>query len=178
MSFTSLLLSVFGILSGTYFQFFVDDIIGAKADITLHVLSFALVLLSVFTTVLTVIRSQFLRIFTLKTNISLSLTYIKHILRLPLNFFDTRQTGEILSRFDDSEKIRLALSNIAFGTILDFIAMFFVGIYLGITNIKLFLILITTGSISSLIVYMTSGFFIRLYRQQMKEMANTNRVTC
>ena len=174
MSFTSLLLSVFGILSGTYFQFFVDDIIGAKADITLHVLSFALVLLSVFTTVLTVIRSQFLRIFTLKTNISLSLTYIKHILRLPLNFFDTRQTGEILSRFDDSEKIRLALSNIAFGTILDFIAMFFVGIYLGITNIKLFLILITTGSISSLIVYMTSGFFIRLYRQQMKEMANMN----
>lgn len=69
----SLLLSLFGILSGLYFKFFVDDIIGSKAQTSLHVLSFALVSLTVFSAVLTVCRSQFLRIFTMKTDISLSI---------------------------------------------------------------------------------------------------------
>lgn len=83
----SLVLSLFGILSGLYFKFFVDDIIGSKAHTSLHVLSFALVCLTVFSAILTVCRSQFLRVFTMKTNISLSISYIKHVLYLPLNFF-------------------------------------------------------------------------------------------
>ena len=124
MTFTSLLLSCLGVITGLYTQFFIDDIIGANAVNTLHTMSFALVILSIFTSILYIIRSQFLRIFTLKTDIELSLTYIKHILRLPMTFFESRQTGEILSRFEDSEKVRLALTNIAFGTILDFIIMF------------------------------------------------------
>lgn len=87
MVFISVILSMFGILSGLYFKFFVDDIIGSKAQISLHVLSFALVSLTVFSSILTVCRSQILRIFTMKTDISLSISYIKHVLHLPINFF-------------------------------------------------------------------------------------------
>lgn len=174
MFIVSILLSLIGIFSGVYFQFFIDDIVDVKAISTLHSLSLMAVLLSFFSSVLTIIRSQFLRIFTLKTDISLSLSYINHILRLPLDFFDTRQTGEIISRFDDSEKIRLALSNIAFGTILDFIIMFFIGFYLAITNMKLFSILLIIFGISSLIIYFFSKFFIKNYREQLKGKAAVN----
>lgn len=170
----SLVLSLFGILSGLYFKFFVDDIIGSKAHTSLHVLSFALVCLTVFSAILTVCRSQFLRIFTMKTNISLSISYIKHVLYLPLNFFETRRTGEILSRFNDSDKIRTTLSNIALGTLLDLLMMVFTGIYLGVTSYKLFLILIITVPLSSLVVWASSKFFAKNYREQMEQSAELN----
>lgn len=170
----SLILSLFGILSGLYFKFFVDDIIGSKAHTSLHVLSFALVCLSVFSAILTVCRSQFLRVFTMKTNISLSISYIKHVLYLPLNFFETRRTGEILSRFNDSDKIRTTLSNIALGTLLDLLMMVFTGIYLGVTSYKLFLILIITVPLSSLVVWASSKFFAKNYREQMEQSAELN----
>lgn len=170
----SLVLSLFGILSGLYFKFFVDDIIGSKAQTSLHVLSFALVCLTVFSAILTVCRSQFLRIFTMKTDISLSISYIKHVLHLPLNFFETRRTGEILSRFNDSNKIRTTLSNIALGTLLDALMMVFTGIYLGITSFKLFLILIITVPLSSFVVWASSKFFAKNYRQQMEQNADLN----
>lgn len=170
----SLVLSLFGILSGLYFKFFVDDIIGSKAHTSLHVLSFALVCLTVFSAILTVCRSQFLRVFTMKTNISLSISYIKHVLYLPLNFFETRRTGEILSRFNDSDKIRTTLSNIALGTLLDLLMMVFTGIYLGVTSYKLFLILIITVPLSSLVVWASSKFFAKNYREQMEQSAELN----
>lgn len=170
----SLVLSLFGILSGLYFKFFVDDIIGSKAHTSLHVLSFALVCLTVFSAILTVCRSQFLRVFTMKTNISLSISYIKHVLYLPLNFFETRRTGEILSRFNDSDKIRTTLSNIALGTLLDLLMMVFTGIYLGVTSYKLFLILIITVPLSSLVVWASSKFFAKNYREQMEHSAELN----
>lgn len=170
----SLLLSLFGILSGLYFRFFVDDIVGSKAQVSLHVLSFALVCLTVFSAILTVCRSQFLRIFTMKTNISLSISYIKHVLHLPLNFFETRRTGEILSRFNDSDKIRTTLSNIALGTLLDLLMMIFTGIYLAVTSTKLFLILIITVPLSSLVVWAFSKFFAKNYRKQMEQSADLN----
>lgn len=174
MVFISLLLSLFGILSGFYFRFFVDDIIGSKAQTSLHVLSFALVCLTVFSAILTVCRSQVLRIFTMKTDISLSISYIKHVLHLPMNFFETRRTGEILSRFNDSNKIRTTLSNIALGTLLDLLMMFFTGIYLGITSYKLFLILIITVPLSSFVVWAFSKFFSKNYRMQMEQNADLN----
>lgn len=170
----SLLLSLFGILNGLYFKFFVDDIIGSKAQTSLHVLSFALVSLTVFSAVLTVCRSQFLRIFTMKTDISLSISYIKHVLQLPMNFFETRRTGEILSRFNDSNKIRTTLSNIALGTLLDALMMVFTGIYLGVTSFKLFLILIITVPLSSVVVWASSKFFAKNYRAQMEQNADLN----
>lgn len=170
----SMLLSLFGILSGLYFKFFVDDIIGSKAQTSLHVLSFALVCLTLFSVVLTVCRSQFLRIFTMKTDFSLSVSYIKHVLNLPMNFFETRRTGEILSRFSDSNKIRTTLSNIALGTLLDLFMMIFTGIYLGVTSFKLFLILIITVPLNSFVVWAFSKFFAKNYRLQMEQNADLN----
>lgn len=171
MFFVSILLSFFGILTGLYLKFFIDDIVGVKSKINLHVLSFALVFITLFSNILTVLRSQFLRLFTMKTNISLSLSYIKHILHLPIKFFDSRKIGEILSRFDDSEKIRSTLSSVALSSIMDFIMMLFVGVYLFFTNTKLFLILFLSVPISSFVVFVTSKFFEKNYKLQMETSA-------
>ncbi|MCF0126614.1 MAG: peptidase domain-containing ABC transporter [Clostridia bacterium] len=170
----SLLLSVIGIFCGTYFQFFIDDIVGISAELSLHVFSFALVILTLFTSCLTTIRSQFFKVFFCKTSIAISITYIKHILFLPMKFFDSRKVGEILSRFGDSEKVRSTLSDIAINTILDLFIMIFVGLYLAITQIKLFLIVLCIVPLTTVVVYITNKFFVKTYREQMEQASEIN----
>ncbi|OYS95787.1 hypothetical protein CBG10_01360 [Limosilactobacillus reuteri] len=38
--------------------------------------------------------------------------YLKHVFKLPISFFETRKRGEIISRFNDSNKIVEAIANI------------------------------------------------------------------
>ena len=40
----------------------------------------------------------------LEIDIGLMKDYFKHVLHLPMNFFDTRKSGEILQRFMDTSK--------------------------------------------------------------------------
>lgn len=174
MVIASLFFSIIGIASSMYFKFFIDDVINTNSISTLHSLSLGLIILTLFSRILILIRSQLLRLFTIKTNISLSLTYIKHILNLPMQFFDTRKVGEILTRLEDCEKVRTTLSNIALGSILDFIIMILVGLYLFVTNSKLFLLVLITIPLSSIIMWAFSFFFSKNYRLQMEENSNIN----
>lgn len=45
---------------------------------------------------------------------SLMMKYIDHILSLPMTFFSNRETGDIVSRFQDANKIIDGLINISY----------------------------------------------------------------
>ncbi|MGM2853514.1 ABC transporter transmembrane domain-containing protein, partial [Bacillus cereus group sp. Bce028] len=49
----------------------------------------------------------------------LMLGYYRHVVGLPMNFFETRKVGEIISRFMDASKIRDALSTITVTLMID-----------------------------------------------------------
>lgn len=82
----------------------------------------------------------------LATNMSIivMLSYFKHVLRLPMNFFSTRKSGEIISRFLDANKIIDALASATLSVFLDIGIVFLVGITLAIQNGTLFLITLAT----------------------------------
>ncbi len=52
-------------------------------------------------------------------DIQLMLGYYRHVVGLPINFFETRKIGEIISRFMDASKIRDALSTITVTLMID-----------------------------------------------------------
>ena len=56
------------------------------------------------------VRGYSLAIVTKNIDMRLSLGYYKHLLELPMNFFGTRKTGELMSRFSDASNIRDAVS--------------------------------------------------------------------
>ena len=60
----------------------------------------------------------------------INLDYIKHVLSLPLNFFQTRKTGEIFSRFDDTGKIVDALAGTSISIFLDLVTALAFGVVL------------------------------------------------
>ncbi len=115
----SLVVTVLGILGAFYFQIIIDDILTAGLVKTLHVLSIGVIMLKLFSVLLSVMRTQLLVYLSQKLDIALLLGYYDHVLKLPMNFFGTRKVGEIISRFQDASSIRDAISNATLTVMID-----------------------------------------------------------
>ena len=59
-------------------------------------------------------RSYLLVVLGQRMSMAVMLQYFKHVLTLPMNFFATRKSGEIISRFLDANKIIDALASATF----------------------------------------------------------------
>ena len=136
----SLVITVLGILGAFYFQFIIDDILPAGIEKTLTVLSIGVILLKLFSVLLSVLRTQLLVYLSQKLDIALLLGYYDHVLKLPMNFFGTRKVGEIISRFQDASSIRNAISNATLTVMIDTIMTFAGGLILFFKNKVLFAI--------------------------------------
>ena len=62
------------------------------------------------------------------------LRYFNHVLHLPMNFFSTRKSGEIISRFLDATKIIDALANATLSLFLDASMVLLIGTALFFTK--------------------------------------------
>ena len=136
----SLVITVLGILGAFYFQFIIDDILPAGIEKTLTVLSIGVILLKLFSVILSVLRTQLLTYLIQKLDIALLLGYYDHVLKLPMNFFSTRKVGEIISRFQDAASIRDAISNATLTVMIDTIMAFAGGLILFFKSKVLFAI--------------------------------------
>ena len=82
-----------------------DYFIPNQAKSTLNIISIGLIAVYLFRILFEYSRSYLLLILGQRMSISIMLSYFKHVLSLPMTFFATRKSGEILSRFLDANKI-------------------------------------------------------------------------
>lgn len=126
-----------------------------KIDIicgNLNVMCLVMILLYLIQAVLQGARGYILALMTKKIDISLSLDYYNHLVDLPMEFFGTRKTGELMSRFSDVSNIRDAISTATLTIMLDTVMASVTGIYLFILSRKLFLITLVIMSVYATIV--------------------------
>jgi competence factor transporting protein len=135
--FLSFILTGFGIIGSYYFQIIIDQIVPTKSIHLLTILSVGL--LSMY--MLQGFFQQYLLIkLGQRLSSSIMLKYFDHVLRLPMDFFSTRKSGEIISRFLDASKIIDALANAALSLFLDASMVLIIGGVLLLQNRLLFLI--------------------------------------
>ncbi|HEY9628229.1 MAG TPA: peptidase domain-containing ABC transporter [Coleofasciculaceae cyanobacterium] len=79
--------------------------------------------------VLTILRMYLFASTTTRLDLRLSIEIVRHLLRLPLSFFDKRPVGELSSRLDELENIRQFLTGTALTGVLDVI---FSVMYIGV----------------------------------------------
>ena len=127
-------------MSSYYFQGILDFFIPSKALSPLNIVSIGLIIIYLFRTLLECIRNYLLVILGQNMSSTVMLGYFKHVLTLPMNFFTTRKSGEIISRFLDANKIIDALANATLSIFLDIGMVLLVGVTLAIQNHTLFLI--------------------------------------
>ena len=167
---SSILLLVFGIITSFYYKYIFDEVIYSKAAFSLHTLSLGVLLVTVIQSVVGCVRSVLLSHFSFKTDLQLNFSYLSHILKLPLSFFESRKSGEILSRLGDLDKIKQTLSNAALSGVMDAVMLLVSGpILLGISG-RLFGISIATV----LIVSVVSMIFAKVYRSYYSKTMSQN----
>ncbi len=138
--FASILYTALGILGAFYFKFLMDDIVPYGLTQSLHVISVGIIALGLFKIVLSIFRSYLLAHLSIRIDIPLILGYYDHVLKLPMNFFGTRKTGEILSRFNDAGNIREAISGVTLTVMIDTLMAIVGGVLLYLSNPGLFAI--------------------------------------
>lgn len=158
---SSLIITVFGILSSFYFRFIMDDIVPNSLRKSLITLSIGILVLYVFKAILEAFRNHLLLYLSQKLDIPLILGYYQHVLGLPMNFFGTRKVGEIVSRFNDASKIRDAISNATLSIMIDTLMAIVGGIILFMQNRLLFGI--------ALIVVILYGIIVLSFNKPIKK---------
>ena len=136
-------------------------------------------IMCVFISLLYVLQAviNYLRGFTV-ANISkrieseLTASCFSHLLKLPSNFFDSRNTGELLSRFSDIVHIRDTVSATGLTVFLDFTMIIFSGVVLFIINNKLFYITVATSLIYSVLTLVFINPLSEKYREMMEYSAD------
>lgn len=166
----SILLLVFGIITSFYFKYIFDEVIYSKAVFSLHTLTGGLLFITIIQSLVETIRNILLSHFSFKTDLQLNFSYLSHILALPLSFFESRKSGEVLSRLGDLDKIKQTLSSAALIGIMDVVMLFTSGPILLSINPLLFGISIITVFIASSI----SMIYAKIYRNYYAKSMNQN----
>jgi len=172
--FASIIYTILGILGAFYFKFLLDDIVPGNLRNTLHIISIGIILLHIFKIVLNAFRSHLLLYLSQKIDIPINLGYYNHVLDLPMNFFGTRKTGEIISRFMDASKIRQAISGATLTIMIDTLMAVIGGMILYQYNSVLFGIAFIMLVFYAVIVYAFNKPIKNINRTQMEKSATLN----
>ncbi|OOM70721.1 lactococcin-G-processing and transport ATP-binding protein LagD [Clostridium puniceum] len=134
----SILITVLGISGSFYYKFLIDDILPNNLGVNLHSVSIAMLTLMFFKIITDFFRKMLLLYMAQNIDVPLLLGYYNHVIKLPMNFFGTRKVGEIISRFNDGDKIRNAISSVTLTLMIDVLMAVVGGVILYLQNVKLF----------------------------------------
>ncbi|MFC3039470.1 peptide cleavage/export ABC transporter [Virgibacillus xinjiangensis] len=170
----SLLITLFGVLGSYYFQGLIDYFIPNGTKDSLSIISIGLVFVYIFQVIFEYSRSYILLIMGQHMSIDMMLSYFKHVLHLPMNFFATRKVGDIMSRFLDANKIIDALASATLSMILDIGMVIIIGIVLAVQNMTLFLITLCTLPFYIIAILSFVKFYEKANEQEMVASAQLN----
>ncbi|CAE6811717.1 type I secretion system permease/ATPase [Paraburkholderia domus] len=125
----SMVLQVFGLVSPLMFQVVMDKVIVNRAYSTLSVVCVALLVSSVFEVLLTGLRNYVFSHTTNRIDVELGARLFRHLLALPLAYFEARRVGDTVARVRELESIRSFLTGQALTAVID---LLFSVIFLGV----------------------------------------------
>jgi ATP-binding cassette, subfamily C, bacteriocin exporter len=170
----SILLTTLGIVSSLFNKILMDEILPYKLKDTLLMVLMVFALLSVTQVVIGFIRQWMMIYLSQKIDIPLMLGYFEHIYKLPMKFFATRKTGDIITRFSDAFTIKDIFTNIALTLIMDIAMALVTGVILFQMNTELFVIILFMTIVSILLVFIFKQPYKKINEEQMQQSAILN----
>jgi ATP-binding cassette subfamily B protein len=115
----ALLMTLLGISTSYFVQHLVDSVLVRGETRLLNALGIGMGAIMLFRTLFGILRHYLLAHIGRKADLSLIAGYARHILLLPMSFFEMRQVGEILSRVNDAAKVRQAIGGATLTAVVD-----------------------------------------------------------
>lgn len=102
----SFFLQMFGLITPLFFQVIIDKVLVHRSLTTLDVLIFGLVAITIFETILGYLRTYLFSHTTSRVDVQLGSQLFKHLLALPISYFESRPTGQTVARVHELDSIR------------------------------------------------------------------------
>ena len=115
----SFFLQVFALVAPLFFQVVIDKVLVHRSISTLDVLVAGLVALTLFETVLGTLRVHLFAHTTNRIDVELGARLFRHLLALPIAYFQTRRVGDSVARVRELENIRQFLTSSALTLVVD-----------------------------------------------------------
>ncbi|CAN7530388.1 type I secretion system permease/ATPase [Pseudoxanthomonas sp. LjRoot143] len=125
----SLFIQLFALVTPLFFQVVMDKVLVHQSLTTLEVIAIGLVAIAIFDVTLNGLRTYVFSHTTSKIDVELGARLFRHILSLPLAYFESRRVGETVARVRELENIRNFLTGQALTSVLD---LLFTGVFLAV----------------------------------------------
>ncbi|MGH8602964.1 MAG: peptidase domain-containing ABC transporter, partial [Gammaproteobacteria bacterium] len=120
----ALTINLLGLASPLFVQTIVDTVVVHNDVSLLNMMLAGMVLVSVFSTLSSIAQSLLLAHTTARIDMRMMSEFYRHVLSLPMDFFLTRNKGDILTRFGENAKIRAIISGSTVTVILNTLMIF------------------------------------------------------
>jgi len=152
----SFFIQIFTLITPLFFQIIVDKVLAHKSYSTLIVLIVAIVFVGLFEVLLQYLRSYVLSHTTNRIDVELATRLFRHLLQLPLGYFETRSAGQTVARVRELENIRNFLTGQGLFSVLDLFFVFFFIVVLFFYSASLTMIVLT-----SMLIFIIIAFILR-----------------
>ena len=125
----SFFLQLFALVSPLFFQVVIDKVLVHRTVSTLDVLVIGLVSISIFEAILGGLRTYLFAHSTNRIDVELGARLFRHLLALPLAYFEARRTGDSVARVRELENVRQFLTSSALTLVID---LFFTFVFLAV----------------------------------------------
>jgi subfamily B ATP-binding cassette protein HlyB/CyaB len=125
----SFFLQVFALISPLFFQVVIDKVLVHQALSTLDVLAIGLVAIALFEATLGILRTYLFSHTTNRVDVELGARLFRHLVALPISYFQARRVGDSVARVRELENIRNFLTSSALTLVID---LFFTFVFLAV----------------------------------------------
>ncbi len=125
----SFFLQVFALISPLFFQVVIDKVLVHRSMSTLDVLIVGLIAIALFETILGILRTYLFAHTTNRIDVELGARLFRHLVALPIAYFQARRVGNSVARVRELENIRNFLTGSALTLVID---LFFTFVFLAV----------------------------------------------
>lgn len=164
----SFFIQLFALVTPLFFQVVIDKVLVHRGLTTLDVLAVGLLVVYVFDVVLNGLRNYVFSHTTNRIDVVLGANLFKHLLRLPLNYFEARRVGHTVARVRELDSIRNFITGSAVTLIID---LFFTFVFFGV--MYLYSPTLTYVVLGAIPFYVLLAFFVTpILRARLHEKFN------
>lgn len=160
----SMVIQLLGLANPLLVQQVIDKVIVTASAGAMTMFGSLMVMFALLEGALTVLRTYLLISTTNRMDLHLGVEIVRHLLHLPLSFFEKRPVGELSSRLLELENIRQFMTDTAITTVMDVVfSVFYIGVML-LYSTRLTLCVLLTVPIVVISMLIMSGIQQKLIR--------------
>jgi len=164
----SFFIQIFALMTPLFFQVVIDKVLVHRGLTTLDVLAFGFFVVSSFDVILNGLRTYVFSHTTSRIDVTLGADLFRHLLRLPLSYFEARRVGDTVARVRELDSIRNFITGSALTLVID---LFFTIVFFGV--MYLYSPTLTYVVLGAIPFYILLAFFVTpVLRKRLHEKFN------